>query len=180
MSRAVLLLACSTTLMGCILRDFEYEEPANVPPSVLGSTDDPLDRVQILDLDAEVGGDGGVSSDLEFVAIVRDPNVTEQLQGLVFLDRTPARTIPIGMEFPIPAEQDEDPVHRRVRFTVPRMSFSPGCHRVELHVSGGFINFSNPQPAIEGDLGVGVWWIAGTNESDMTPEMTGCEQITAE
>ncbi len=183
MSRALLLLvACSTTLMGCILRDFDYQDPTPVPPSVLGSTEDPLDRVQTLDLDLVVGGgDGGVGVDLDFVAMVRDPDLEEPLQGLVFVDRTTADPRPIAPEFSIPVEQDEDPVHRRVRFTVPRARFAQaGCHRVELHVSGGFVDFSNPRPAIDGDLGVGVWWVVAFDAANPTPPMTDCDSVTAE
>lgn len=183
MSRALLLsVACSTTLMGCILRDFDYPDPVPVPPSVLGSTEDPLDRVQELDLDLVIGGgDGGVGADLDFVAIVRDPDLDEPLQGLVFVDRSATDPRPIGPEFPIPVEQDEDPLHRRVRFTVPRARFAPaGCHRVELHVSGGFVDFSNPRPAIDGDLGVGVWWVVATDAGNLEPPMTGCDSVTAE
>lgn len=166
--------------MGCILRDFDYQEPANVPPSVLGSADDPLDTVQRLDLDAPVGGDAGASSDVEIVAIVRDPNVREPLLGLVFVDRNRGVTRPIGPEFPIPPEQDEDPLHRRVPFRVPRAAFpGPGCHSVELHVSGGFIDFSNPRPAIEGDLGVGVWWFAVVDATQPAPDMTECATMEA-
>lgn len=175
-SRLVLVIAASTTLlMGCILRDFDYEPPPNVPPAVLGSTTDPLDRIVVVNLDAPVAGDAGVGSDLQFVATVRDPDVGQTLTGLVFLDRNRGIQTPLYPEFPIVPEQDETPIDRRVPFTVPRARIATlGCHAIELHVSGGFVDFSNPRPAVDGDIGVGVWWIAAISDAQPTVEMNGC------
>ncbi len=169
-----MLLACSSSLMGCILRDFDYQAPEPFPPAVIGSASDPLDRIQTLDRDEPAGGDAGVGGDPEIVAFVRDPDVTEPLQALVFFDRHMNPT-PVRPEVTIPVEQDEDPELRRVSFTVPRARFTAGCHKVELHVSSRFVDFSMPRPAIEGDLGVGVWWFAVTDASNPVVDMTTCD-----
>lgn len=164
--------------MGCIVRDFDYQEPVNVPPSVLGTVDSPMDVIHQVKILQAVGGDAGVSADLQFVATVRDPNVGEQLTALVFVDRNMHPT-PIRTEFPIVPEQDDDPWDRRVSFTVPRATFATeGCHSVELHVSHAFVDFSNPRPATDGDLGVGVWWIAAYSDMSDRVDMLTCPQTT--
>lgn len=177
LSRLVVLVACSTSLMGCVLRDFDYPEPVNVPPAVLGTVESPLDTVIQVDIAGPVGGDAGVSSDIPFVATVRDPNIDEPLVGLVFVDRDEDGS-PDLPDISILPEQDDDPWDRRVTFSISRATFDARCHTVELHVSHGFVNFNNPQPATEGDLGVGVWWVAAYEEPSEPVDMKGCPFVT--
>lgn len=178
-SCVLLALATSVTSMGCILRDFDYEDPLNVPASVHSSTDTPMTMVRVVALDAPIGTDGGVATNLQFVATVRDVDVQQHLEGLVFLDRNPnapSRNSVVG-EVSIPPVVDPDPLvrlNRRVPFSVPISELSRGCHVIELHVSGRFVGTLNPQPAEAGDLGVGVWWIAATDEALPAVDMTAC------
>jgi hypothetical protein len=171
-----LLVVFPLGLVGCVVRDFDYEEPANVPPSVHSAVETPMSRVRMVALDAPIGADGGGSTALEFVAIVRDVDVQQPLEGLVYLDRNPdapSRGSLIG-ELPVPPAGAPNPLERRVRFVVPLSELTRGCHAVELHVSGRFVGAVNPQPADPADLGVGVWWIAATDASQPAVDMTAC------
>jgi hypothetical protein len=178
-SRLFCITACSLTLMGCVFRDFEYQDPPNLPPSVHGTTETPMDTVWIVDLDAPVAGDGGPGTSVQFFANVRDPNVSDQLVGVVFVDRSELSQRADLPEFPIPAEQDGTPGERRVPFMLPRNSGDlaiPGCHSVELHVSRAFTSLAtNPQADPE-DLGIGVWWVASVNDSQLSVDMTLCQK----
>lgn len=161
MSRALLLLvACSTTLMGCILRDFDYQDPVPVPPSVetLATGDTPFNRIVNVDLDQEPNPDAGVAPEQQFEAEVRDPDIDETLEGRVYLDNN------LALELrPIPTALDsDDPVRRRVSFSIPRESFTmEKCYLVELLVTseGGFEPFPSRLPRRTGDIGSGTWWV---------------------
>lgn len=176
-SLALLFVSASVfSSMGCILRDFEYEDPVNVPPSVHSTSETPMTRVRLVALDAPIGTDGGMATNLEFVATVRDVDVRQPLEGLVYLDRNPdapSRNALVG-ELSIPPVADQSPLNRRVRFSIPLAELSRGCHVVELHVSSGFVGTINPQPADPSDLGVGVWWIAATDSTAPAVDMTAC------
>lgn len=175
-SAVLVVMAGSLSSMGCILRDFEYEAPVNVPPSVHGTAETPMTRVRVVELDAPLGADGGATTNLEFVATVRDVDVRQPLEALVYLDRNPdapSRSALVG-ELPIPPVADQDPLSRRVRFSLPTAELSRGCHVVELHVSRRFVGAINPQPADPADLGVGVWWVAATDAALPAVDMTAC------
>jgi hypothetical protein len=173
-SRLVLVIAASTTLlMGCILRDFDYEPPANSPPSVenlpLGLT--PLGRIYPIDLSQTPGGDGGTPNEIRFEAEVRDMDISQPLEGRVYFDNA------LQQERPIPAELDSpDPRRRFVSFNIPRSSIARGCHLVELLVSSdnGFEPFPSRTPLEAGDVGSAHWWIAaGLTADDIVP-MNDC------
>jgi hypothetical protein len=175
-SVALLAVTTSLTSMGCILRDFDYEEPVNVPPSVHSTSETPMTRVRVIDLDTPIGTDGGVATNLEFVATVRDVDVRQPLEALVYLDRNPdapSRNALVG-ELSIPPVADQSPLNRRVRFSIPLAELSRGCHIVELHVSSEFVGAINPQPADPADLGVGVWFVAATDAASPAVDMTAC------
>lgn len=179
-SRAlILLVACSLSQMGCIVRDLDYESPANLPASVHSTPESPMSMVRVVDLDAPIGGDGGASTGVPFVATVRDANVGQTLYGLIYLDRNPVapsdRSL-IGDVIILP-EQDEDPHSRRVAFEVPRadlVALDVGCHWVELLVTSELTGISNPRPADPTDVGIGVWWLMVVNDATPTVGMDGC------
>lgn len=175
-SRPVLLIAAATTLlMGCILRDFDYEPPANSPPSVesvpLSAT--PLGSIHRIDLDVTPGGDGGVLNEVEFEAEVRDLDVSQPLRGRVILGATT-----LLEERDIAAELDSpDPRRRTISFKVARSQIpARGCHQIELHVSSqnGFEPWPNRNPLEAGDIGTGLWWIAAGLTSDDPIETDFC------
>jgi hypothetical protein len=175
----VTLFACSTCLMGCIIRDFDYQPPPNQPPSVHSSTQTPMNEVVLVDLDAPAGGDGGAGVQIHLIAIVRDANVNDELQAIGFVNRNPAAGMANPFrDWPILPEQDADPESRRFEFDVPRTEFtSPGCYVVELHVSRRFSCCVNPQPETDGDLGVGVWFVAAFNDASPVVDMTACPRF---
>jgi hypothetical protein len=179
-SRLLCLWACSTCLMGCILRDFDYEPPPNVPPSVQGSQETPFDRVYVVDIEALPGGDGGGAPELEFSADIVDANIDDELLGLVFLDRDALRPRPYSAHRIDPETGDNTPYVRRETFRILRSDIvRPGCHSVELHVSRDFGEdvVGNPQ-ADPSDLGVGVWWIAAVNSGTTMVDMGSCPSLS--
>lgn len=161
LSQALVIAACSTSLMGCILRDFEYPPPPNVPASVHGSTDTPLAAVRLIDLD-------GPETEWRFVATVRDANLDQPLIGLLYVDRRPG--VPGDLPYAdidIAPDDDDDRLSRRVEFVVPRTELSePGCHWIELLVTSETTGRVDPQPKDPTDVGVGVWFVAATALSE--------------
>ena len=175
-SRPVLLIAAATTLlMGCILRDFDYEPPPNSPPSVesLPLSMTPLGSIHVTDLTQTPGGDGGIPNEISFEAEVRDMDVSQPLEGRVFLGTSLIREIR-----PIPAEVDSpDPRRRTVSFSIPRSRIpGVGCYPVELLVTSanGFEPFPSRNPLEPGDIGSGLWWIAVGQTSDAPPDTKEC------
>lgn len=163
-------------MMGCILRDFEYEAPDNTPPSVqswpTGAT--PLNRVLSVDLSVNLGGDGGLPNEVPFEAEVRDANVGQALEGRVYLNNSLVRELR-----PIPAALDSaDPGRRRVTFGISRTALSHGCHLVQLLVTseGGFQPFPSREPREQGDIGSGSWWIAAYQTPDEPISMDECPE----
>lgn len=186
-SRAVVLLACSTTLMGCIVtRDLDYEPPPNYPPSVRGSDTTPSNVAYIVTPDDEpTGADAGVAGAMELTlsAIVRDPNVDQALEGWLFVNRNPnnpdsfdfARQVTISPNSPGQLER------RTPDLIVPFGALTQSCNIVELRVSGTFGDFP-ALPVDEAfdevpDLGVATWFV-GVRDSDASPtdpvDLTPC------
>ncbi len=185
-SRLLLLLACSTSLMGCILRDFDYQAPVNVPPAVLGTAETPMSQMIKVDLDAPVGGDAGVGSTLTFRAVVRDPNVDQQLRGLIYLDRNPNAPGRQGLvnDTLITPQHGDQPWDRNVSFDVPLEQLSAlgaGCHWAELLVTSNdnISGVADPQLIDPTDQGVGVWWIEVINQSMPSVDMDSCPRTSS-
>ncbi len=180
LSRLAVLVACSTSLMGCILRDFDYQEPVNVPPAVLGTVESPMTEIRIIDLESLVGGDAGAGTTINFTAIVRDANVDQSLVGLVYLDRDVI--VPTGQQglvddVVIPAEQDNDPWDRRVPFEIQGSDLANaghGCHSVQLVVTSSTSGVHDVHPSDPTDVGTGVWWIAAIDSSTTAVGMDEC------
>ena len=179
MSRAIAGLILSTlTLMGCIItKDPSREPPENTPPVVLEVPGFEMNRlVPILLNDDTPGPDGGVASaSIEFRAIVRDPDVDQPLQAVVFQEyRADSETnLPLVDQMVPPTMSDT----RSVEFSIDRSVLEPGCRVLELHVSERFVNFRNPVPVVEGDLGRGVWFLAvRQNREDELVDLSGCQR----
>ncbi len=181
MSRAALVLLSCSTLMGCILtRDPTYDAPANTPAVVLEDPEYPMNRFRDLCLECEAE-DGGVVTQLRFVAQVRDPDIGQDLEGRVFVDHNPdGPNQPVINEIRLPATGS---VVRRAEFSVDVASLRPaGCHVVELHVARAFINITNPVPAPDPenpsaplDLGRGLWFVRVLDTMDDIVQLRGCE-----
>ncbi len=184
MSRAALVLLGCSTFMGCILvRDPDYDSPRNTPPVVLEDPGYPMNRFRDVCLEeCESSPDGGVESQVTFVAFVRDPDIDQELDTRVFLDHNPDSTInlPIINEIRIPPNGT---AVRRIEFQVDKASLRGGaCRVIELHVSRAFINVTNPVPAPDPDdpsapvdLGRGTWFLRVLRNPDDSPSLVGCE-----
>ncbi len=161
-----------TLSMGCVTQNIQFDLPEDFPPSVESSPRalHPIHEVVRVE-DVEPTGDGGGSSqEIRLEVEVRDPNLDQRLQFKVFLDFNAAD--PLGArviyEGSIPPS---GALVRPVSVTLPRVVVaSPGCHRLEMFVSGGFQPAPrNREPAFEGDLGSATWWVAsGPSPVDMT------------
>lgn len=166
-------------LTGCfITRDLDYEAPPPLPASVHGTTETPMNQIRVVQGGVLGGADAGASSNIEFSAIVRDPNFDQDLIGLVFRDYNPNRdNQPVIPEIVIPPSSGDDPLTRltrRVTFSLSPLELGAvGCHTVELHVSERFVQLNDPRPADETDLGVGTWFVAVVE--DDPPTLSGCE-----
>lgn len=178
-------LVAGGPLMGCITQDLHFVPPENFPPSV-GVPEGgarPLDAVVRLTADQlSGGGDAGPLNFLRFDVEVRDPDVDQELQYLLFIDyQRGVTTLPNGAGFvPAVAQGASDRRSRVFPLQVPVVSSvlrEPGCHRVELLVSERFRVVDGVQtrePLTEGDLGTGVWWVATQATEGDAVDMTGC------
>lgn len=181
MSRAALVLLSCSTLMGCILtRDPTYDAPANTPAVVLEDPGTPMNRFYDVCWQCRTD-DGGVPTQVPFVALVRDPDVAQDLEGRVFVDHDPnaSSNTPVINEIRLPATGE---LVRRVEFQVDMGSIPLGCPVVELHIARSFINITNPVPAPDPvnpdaplDLGRGVWFMRVLSNDDDDPRFRGCE-----
>lgn len=170
------LLLTSSALMGCILRDFDYDPPKNRPPSVESVANGltPLNRVLLVNLSQEPGGDAGLPNDLRFEAEIRDLDVAQALEARVYVDSE------LVVEYPIPPTIDAaDPRRRPFSFTISRTGIPPGCHLVELLVSSesGFEFLPSRNPREAGDIGSGQWWIAATSDAQPIVDMALCLRV---
>jgi len=156
MSRTPVVLV-SLFLMSCIIpTDPNIPDPANTPPVVEEHSETPMNRFVDIDLAAPSGPDGGAMSQERFVATVRDPDIEQALEGLVYINYDPNRPRPITF-FDIPTTMSAT---RRVEFFVDRTIqeiVSGGCPILELHVSRSF--GPNFQPDDPDDIGKGRWFL---------------------
>ncbi len=172
-------------LSGCITQDLQFVPPTNFPPSIevpeRGAY--PLDEVIRLRAD-EIGGggDAGAINTLRFEVLVRDPDVDQELQLLVFVDYQRGITLfPTGNFFVSPAPSGAS--DRRVRSVLVQVPVRgealsrAGCHRVEMLVSQRFgIEDGVPtrDPIADGDVGTATWWVATQATEGDSVDMTGC------
>ena len=181
MSRALLLLAGAPILMSCVVtRDLEYQPPPNYPASVHGTTETPMERFYTQQVGETVGADAGAGAmELTLFALVRDPNVDDDLEGLLFVNRDPMNPGDgLVRQFTIPSNGNFE--RERVQLTVPNGELERGtCNVVELHVSRSFSPFPELAPqgtALDGlsDLAVGSWFVAAIGEDGLVPTVDVC------
>jgi hypothetical protein len=172
-------------LAGCITQDLRFVPPANFPPSieVPATNAYPLDEVIRLRADQiGGGGDAGPINTLRFDVLVRDPDLEQELQYLVFVDYQRGVTLfPSGQGFVPPAPSSasdrrfrSQPVQVQVRNEALSRA---GCHRIELLVSQRFRleeGVPTREPLIDGDLGTATWWVATQGTEGDAVDMTGC------
>lgn len=177
MSRATLVLLSCSTLMGCILtRNPNFDPPANTPPVVVEDPDYPMNRFIDVCLDCAGEADGGLSTQVHFLANVRDPDVDQHLEGRVFLDYNQNATTNLPVTNEVVPTPTTDPTLRRVEFDIDKAQLRPGgCRVVELHVSQSFIHVTNPVPADQEDFGRGVWFLRVLETPDDDRALRGCE-----
>ncbi|MFN9809001.1 MAG: hypothetical protein ACK6CU_05125 [Deltaproteobacteria bacterium] len=184
-SAAALPVMASGPLAGCITQDLDLVPPSNFPASleVPATNAYPLDEVIRLRADAiGTGGDGGPTNTLRFDVVVRDPDVEQELQYLLFVDYQRGVTLfPSGTGFVQPAPRGASDRRLRalpVQVPVRGEALSrAGCHRVELLVSQRFrIEDGVPtrEPIVAGDLGTATWWVATQASEGDAVDMTGC------
>lgn len=166
-------LAFATTLMSCIpTRDASYEPPPNYPPSVHSTGQPPMDRVYVI---GSGDGDAGVGGNVDFTATVRDPNVDQSLQGLVFINYNPdEQNTPQLEPFSIPPTLSGEPLDRRASFTLSATQLNRPCQTVHLHVSERFTGILDPRPAVPTDLGVGTWFVVNPGGGDVGAAIAQC------
>lgn len=187
MSRVVLALVCCSSLMGCLItRDPTYSPPRNTPAVVLESSEQPFGRFIDVRLDRVGIPDAGVGqgNPSSVLATIRDPDIDQELTGLLFIDRNPdsSRNIPED-EFRIPPTDSETrSVNRPFDFGGLFTASDVGCHVLELHVAQQFTNILNPVPAPDPndpdgptDLGRGVWFIRVLESEVDDTALRGCE-----
>lgn len=174
------LVVASCFFMGCfITRDPSYEPPADLPPSVQtvapGTT--PMNRVYSV-RSGTTGDDAGVGGSTFFItATVREVNLGQDLEAVVYVNRADILNGNLVSTFDIPAEPDDPtPLERTVPFTVPvgNRGIRPGCNVVELIVSGHFTNTGTVETAEDQDIGYGTWWVYRTDDANPTVDMSDC------
>ncbi|MBX7191245.1 MAG: hypothetical protein K1X94_04280 [Sandaracinaceae bacterium] len=172
-------------LAGCITQDLQFVPPTGFPPSIEVPSGGayPLDEVIRLRADQiGGGGDAGAINTLVFDLEVRDPDVDEELQYLVYVDYQRGVTLfPVGSGFvPAVPQGTSDRRRRAQRIQVPVRDGAlsrPGCHRVEILVSQRFRNedgVPTRDPLVEGDLGTATWWVSTQATEGDSVDMTGC------
>lgn len=152
-------LTSSLALAGCLAFDkVELPEIPDYPPSVLDDVRTPYPSTGIVELD--FSGDPG-SDPLALMVVMRDPNISQTLSYRVFVDGTPNEPRLRVSETVEPTGE----VDREVTVEVPIVHLSmPGCHRVELIVSGGFgTGVDQRAPELTNDFASMVWWVRSDN-----------------
>ena len=139
---------------GCLAIDpVELPEQPDFPPSVVDAPGTPYPSTGIIIEDFAADPDANLTLDV----IVRDPNVAQTLQWAVFVDGTEndARRRR-AEEIPTTGE-----LTREVTVEVPGQFLAdPGCHRVELVVTGAFDPLADRKPLRAHDFDSIVWWVA--------------------
>jgi hypothetical protein len=160
------------TLPACLItQPVQFEAPTGFPPSIETSSlvAWPLDDIVRFQLD-----DTSVQPDFEVE--VRDPDVDETLVYLVYVDFVAAAGLTAddsGTLPPIDRAAGTDRTRRRLTFQFPPRLVTPGCHRLELFVSGDF-RLQTRDPLRAGDLGTAVWWVASQSTSSTEVNMVAC------
>lgn len=170
-SLRMLALTSSLALTGCLAFDkVELPEIPDYPPSVLDHLDTPHPSTGIVELDFTGGGN---TEPLVLMVVLRDPNISQELTYRVFVDGTPNDSNMVVSETVAPTME----LDRPVIVNVPIVHLTPvGCHRVELIVSGAFVNTGVDQrlPLRANDFASLVWWVRSTDGVTTNIDMQAC------
>ena len=185
-TRSVLLLVLASTPSGCVITpDLDYQPPPNLPPSVLAISGR-TPQSSIIRIDDTAGPDGGVQQ-VEIEGVIREPNPDDPVLLRVWVNYRMDQFPPVGAVLtmgPLEEERDATPFERDFVVAIPAGAFVPGCNRVEIFASRAF-SPENPRAPLYRedrngepieDLGVGVWWVARTNEENRTVDMVACNR----
>ncbi|MDH5676479.1 MAG: hypothetical protein OEZ06_30445 [Myxococcales bacterium] len=182
-------LLLSPGLAGCLItEDLRFEEESDVPPVVLDVADTrtPIGSSFWVDFYS----DTSTSTELKIDVLVRDENVEQDLWAR-WRVTTKTRMTPDFQPLPLPGD---GVLKRDLQITVSQGDFREGeCHRLELVVSGSFLDPEDPQRGKDpnlfdytikaDDLGYASWWIwegtgAGTTEdSKKAALLASCDAI---
>lgn len=167
-----LAMTCCLPLMGCLVTDeIDYRQEEPYPPSIETppGVDHPLSEVIILDGTSD-GNPNIFLEQTELEVDVRDPNINQVLFYKIFVDFERAAIGP-AVEWP---EQKE--LKERREILVDNEHFqAPGCHRLELFVTGGFSGLSPRGTEEDEDFATAVWWLyTVTPESPETFDPAEC------
>lgn len=169
MSRAVVVLVCSMSLVGCIItQEPNFEAPPNTP-AVIVSASPALNRVvQIETGTGEPGADGGAATSATFQLTIWDPDVNQHLERLIFVQHNPdENNTPLSDPVEIPS--NGTPI-RTAEFDLELSDLGAlnggdprRCWAIEAHISEDFgASLLNPRPPDPPagepvDLGRAIW-----------------------
>lgn len=160
--RALALCLFVPLAMSCLVTEkVRLPEEGQFPPTIVSApradeTSTRLDQVITINLsETEV-------TELELPILVRDPNLDEDLEYAIFVDYTdgadPFRHLAGAGRIPATGEFERE-VETSPRVGVQRLGAPGNCHKVEVLVSGEFLESMPRTPAVEGDVHQAVWWI---------------------
>ena len=163
-------------LQSCLITDkIELQDPVNHRPSIISQPTAVHPTTQIISLDlTEV--DAPVVVPLEVV--IRDANLWQVLEVRVLLDgdtliQEATTNDPLADGASPPTE--DRLFERMVDVTVLS---DPGCHRLDMVVSGGFqdfdVNTSPRTPIEDGDFAVASWFVRTTTVGNPTVDLDRC------
>lgn len=185
MSRAVLVLVCSMSLVGCIItQEPTFEAPPNTPPMVVSAIP-PLNHVVEIVPGVPVT-DGGTASTRIFEVTVWDPDVSQDLEGLLFVQHNrDVNNTPLTDRVEIAADGTST---RTVEFELdlnelgahvdPSDGNPRGCWVLEAHISHSFGNSildPEPPPGDPLDLGRAIWVLHVTADRDDPVDLSACQ-----
>jgi len=164
----MLALACAAAVpsAGCLITERpDYRAAPAYPPSIVtpATAAHPLDRIIVLTPPS--GGDAG-GGELVFDVVVREPNVNDDLEAKVFVNRVGnAANIPVSERIPANPAASR-PGERPFQFVIPASALVEGqCNKIELVVASGFVGSFTPVDLDESARA--VWW-AGPAGVDLT------------
>lgn len=161
----------------CITESIRFEPPANFPASIESTPTaaHPLNRViTLVPVDISDGGTRDFQP-FDLAVVVRDPDVDQSLDYLVYVDGRRGGGDDGG---DVPRATSGDRRFRELTIRTRDAVFEelrvPGCHKIEVLVSEAFMP-GTPVPVTAGDLGTAVWWVAtAENDTDVVDMARRC------
>lgn len=165
-----LFYALAPLMMSCLVTDkIELPEERAFPPSIVSPPDADgvsLDEIILVDKDT-------APTEIMIPIIVRDPNVDQSLELRLFVDPSDPRimfeTIPQANNNVISANGT---IERSLTLRVPTGRLALGCRKLELLVSTGFNEES--EPVVMGDIDQAVWWVRVVDAANPSVDLGSC------